>query len=123
MSGVNSTFLHTLTITGGDAEDYNGTFSCTVSNSRGPAPVQSLDIHSRVNLHNNMLAHGTVTKTFTMLKTLLEKIITSFRAYYHKLTPIGPAPPFRLHGGIAPIYNSTILMCAYWSIKICMAGQ
>ena len=46
MSGVTSTFLHTLTITGGDAEDYNGKFSCTVSNSRGPAPVQSLDIHS-----------------------------------------------------------------------------
>ena len=49
-SGVTSTFLHTLTITGGDAEDYNGTFSCTVSNSRGPAPVQSLDIHSRTNI-------------------------------------------------------------------------
>ena len=46
-SGVTSTFLHTLTITSGDAEDYNGTFSCAVSNSRGPAPVQSLDIHSR----------------------------------------------------------------------------
>ena len=46
-SGVTSTFLHTLTITGGDAEDYNGTFSCTVSNSRGPAPVQSLEIHSK----------------------------------------------------------------------------
>ena len=47
-SGVTSTFLHTLTITGGDAEDYNGTFSCTVSNSRGPAPVQSLDIYSKI---------------------------------------------------------------------------
>ena len=49
-SGVTSTFLHTFTITGGDAEDYNGTFSCTVSNSRGPAPVQSLDIHSKTTL-------------------------------------------------------------------------
>ena len=49
-SGVTSTstFLHTLTITGRDAEDYNGTFSCTVSNSRGPAPVQSLEIHSKM---------------------------------------------------------------------------
>ena len=47
-SGVTSTFLHTLTITGGDAEDYNGTFSCTVSNSRGTAPVQSLDIHCKM---------------------------------------------------------------------------
>ena len=47
-SGETSTFLHNLTITGGDAEDYNGTFSCAVSNSRGPAPVQSLDIHSRI---------------------------------------------------------------------------
>ena len=46
-SGVNSTFLHTLTITGGDAEDYNGTLSCTVSNSKGPASVRSLDIHSK----------------------------------------------------------------------------
>ena len=46
MSGVNSTFLHTLTITSGDAEDYNGTFSCAVSNSRGPAPDQSLEIQS-----------------------------------------------------------------------------
>ena len=46
MSGVTSTFLNVLTITGGDIEDYNGTFSCTVSNSRGPSPIQSLDIHS-----------------------------------------------------------------------------
>ena len=46
MSGVTSTFLNVLTITGGNTEDYNGTFSCTVSNSRGPTPIQSVDIHS-----------------------------------------------------------------------------
>ena len=45
MSGVTSTFLNVLTITSGNTEDYNGTFSCTVSNSRGSAS-QSLDIHS-----------------------------------------------------------------------------
>ena len=43
-NALTSTFLHTLNIAGGDAEDYNGTFSCTVSNSRGSVN-QSLDIH------------------------------------------------------------------------------
>ena len=46
MSGVTSTFSNVLTITGGNIGDYSGTFSCTVSNSRGAAPIQSMDIHS-----------------------------------------------------------------------------
>ena len=44
-NGTNSTYHNLLTVTSDDVEDYIGSFSCTVSNSRGNSPPQTLDIN------------------------------------------------------------------------------
>ena len=44
VNGVTSTYHNLLTARSGDVEDYIGSFSCTVSNSRGSSPPQTVDI-------------------------------------------------------------------------------
>ena len=43
--GTTFTYHNLLTVTSGDVEYYIGSFSCTVSSSRGSSPSQSLDIN------------------------------------------------------------------------------
>ena len=43
--GTTSTYHNLLTVTNGDVEDYIGSFSCTVSNSRGISPPQTVDVN------------------------------------------------------------------------------
>ena len=44
-NGTTSTYHNLLTVTSGNAKNYIGSFSCTVSNSRGSSPPQSVDIN------------------------------------------------------------------------------
>ena len=44
VNATTSTYHNLLTVTSGDVEDYIGSFSCTVSNSRGRSTNQSLII-------------------------------------------------------------------------------
>ena len=45
VNATTSTYHNLLTVTSDDVEDYIGSFSCTVSNSRGSSPTQSLEIN------------------------------------------------------------------------------
>ena len=45
VNAATSTYHNLLTVTSGDVENYIGSFSCTVSNSRGSSQTQSLDIN------------------------------------------------------------------------------
>ena len=53
--GMTSTYHNLLTVTSGDVEDYIGSFNCTVSNSRGNSPPQSVDINGM--LKSMLLSH------------------------------------------------------------------
>ena len=60
VDGMTSTYHNLLTVTGGDVEDYIGSFSCTVNNSRGSAPQQSLRINGKHLFYSFNLTSGTI---------------------------------------------------------------